>query len=482
MRDDERLEQLRMPPQSIEAEQAVIGGIMLAPNAYERVADMLRPEFFYRRDHQLIYRSIQELAEKNQPLDAVTLGEWFESMNMGHEIGGGAYLIELASTTPSAANIKAYAQIVRDKAMMRRLIEVGTTIVNNSFNPDGRTSTELVAEAESAVMAVDTEAQLEADTVQSGLEGLKRTVALLAHRREHAGELLGCTTSLDGLDEYTAGLQDDDLIILAARPSMGKSALMAQMRRAAAKYGRRPYTLSMEMGAEALYMRDIAALGRVDFDHVQRPRRATPAEMARMKDAIRTMKQWDWWLDDGVSLTVDKVVARLRRMKKQHNIGVAYIDYLQFFDLGPDIRQGIPHAVQQVTRKLKATAKELHIPIVLLSQLNRSVESRPDKRPNMSDLRESGAIEQDADMVLFLYRQGYYEKDWARDDPRQRVAEIIAAKVRNGQTGTVTTNWYGEHQLFTDLSYDSIPPNYYESKKPGRGFEAKPNHGLVVPK
>lgn len=475
--DDGQMMALRAPPAAIEAEQAVLGGCMLSNDAFDRISDMLVADDFYRRDHQLIFRAIQELAEKNKPYDAVTLGEWFDSQGLSEQVAGGAYLIDLASTTPSAANIKAYAEIVRDKAVLRKLIDAGTQIVNDGFDPNGRDSKDILAEAEQNVLAIANTGMTQ--DVESGLVVLKRTVDLLSQRRNFTGDLLGITTSLDLPDEMTAGLQDDDLIILAARPSMGKSALMAQMRRACAKEGKRPYTVSLEMSGEQLNMRDIAAVGGVDFDHVRRPRRANSEEMDRIRYAIREMKGYEWWFDQGTGLTADKLCARIRRMKKQFNIGAVYIDYLQFIDISPDVRQGIPHAVQQVTRKLKATAKALHIPIVLLSQLNRSVESRPDKRPIMADLRESGAIEQDADVIMFLYRKGYYERDWPKDDPRQKVAEVIVAKVRNGEVGSASVQWEGKYQRFDNLSFDTIPANYYESKSTERGFEPRQRTGLT---
>lgn len=457
------VEQLRVPPTSIEAEQAVLGGLMLAPDALDHVVDIVGEHDFYRRDHALIFRGIQELSEKNRPYDAVTLGEWFEAQGIAELVAGGAYLIQLASTTPSAANIKAYAEIVHDKAVLRRLIEVGTGIVNDGFLPDGRETAEILASAENAVLAVAGNKVISG--IETGKEGLVRAYLEMDRRRKLGDALLGVSTSLDELDESTNGLQDDDLIILAARPSMGKTAMMGQLRRQAAITGKRPLTFSMEMSAAQIYMRDVAALARVDYDKVQRPARMTPEETHRVGAAFAKMKDWVWWLDDGPPASVYQLAARIRRMKKQHDIGIVFIDYLQLIDISELLKAGYNTnaAIQEVTRTLKALAKLLHIPIVLLSQLNRSLEGRGDKRPGLSDLRESGAIEQDADLIMFLHRQGYFEKDWAKDDERQNVAEVIVGKARTGTVGRVTVQWQGKFQRFNNLSYENVPSNYSDT-------------------
>lgn len=476
-----RIEQLRVPPMSIEAEQAVLGGLMLAPDALDIVVDIVHESDFYRRDHQLIFKAISELADKNRPYDAVTLGEWFEAQGLAELVAGGAYLIQLASTTPSAANISAYAEIVRDKATLRQLIEVGTGIVNDGFQPDGRETTEILANAENAVLRIGGTGVIKG--VQTGKEGLVRTYVEMDRRRKLGDQLLGVSTSLDDLDEATNGLQDDDLIILAARPSMGKTALMGQLRRQAAITGRKPLTFSMEMSAPQIYMRDVAALARVDYAKVQRPDRMSEEETHRVGAAFAKMKDWEWWLDDSPPASVVQLAARIRRMKKQHDIGIVFIDYLQLIDISELLRAGYNTnaAIQEVTRTLKALAKLLHLPIVLLSQLNRGVEGRGDKRPNLSDLRESGAIEQDADLILFLHRQGYYEKDWARDDPRHNVAEVIVGKSRTGTVGPVSVQWQGQFQRFNNLSYENIPSNYRDQRTRSRNGFSKSGRSSFGP-
>lgn len=459
----------RVPPSSIEAEQAVLGGLLLSPEAFDVVAEKLTAEDFYRHDHQLIFRAITELAERKLPHDAVVLGDWFEAKGLSEYVAGGSYLIELASTTASAANIGAYADIVLDKSRLRRLIEVGTGIVNAAFHPDGRDSAEVLAEAEQSVFALGRNSVLA--QVQTGTEVLRRTAMEIARRRSAGpNALLGISTGINALDEMTLGLQGSDLIILAARPSMGKTAMMLHLRRIAATLGRRPYVIEMEMSGEQVMLRDIAAVGRVNFNRVKRPALASEDELARMREAIQKMRQWKWWMDDTSSMSVQQIAARARRMKRQHDIGILFIDYLQFIDINPYLQRGLKvhQALQEVTRTLKSLAKELRIPVVLLSQLNRQLETRGDKRPVMADLRESGAIEQDADLILFLHREGYYHRDtWAKDDPRHRQVEIIIGKARQGEVGKVDAEWDGAFQLFGDARFDSHTT--YQERR--RGFE-----------
>lgn len=484
-RSDSRIEQLRVPPQSVEAEQAVLGGIMLAHDAYDRIADKLSPEDFYRRDHQLIFQAIQTLAEKKRPYDAVTLGEWFQAQGLSEQVAGGAYLVELASTTPSAANIGAYSEIVRDKAVLRSMIEVGTTIVNDGFMPEGRETTDLQGEHEKLVMDIGRRiAGRIGARFTTGRSGMLRAINEMKRRWASETDLLGVTTGMDNLDEFTLGLEDGDLIVLAARPSMGKSALMLKMASAAARANKRPYVVSLEMSHEICQMRNFSREGRVDLKHIRNPKLMEEGEMERVLAAIALMEPWEWWIDDLPSPKIAQLCARIRRMKRQHDIGICYIDYLQFIDLGGGNGQrNDASLVQDVTRQLKALAKELRIPIVLLSQLNRGSESRTDKRPNMADLRQSGAIEQDADIIIFVYREEYYHPEWALDDPRRGIGELILAKQRNGETGTLYAYTDLKHQDFHALTREGVPAQYYEKegrnngRKSERGFSGGDRHG-----
>lgn len=450
-------------PSSVDSEQSVLGGIMLSDEAYHRVADILDTGDFFIESHQLIWRAIKFLSEKGKPVDSVTVGDFLVKRGYGHVVDGGSYLIDLVSNTPSAANIEAYAEIVKDKAILRSVIDAGKRIEKIGFDSGGDEAGDVLATAMQLVF--DLAKKDQPKMLNTGVEGLSNTVAEIERRMKAGDALLGMTTTLDDVDEAIGGLQDGDLIILAARPSMGKTAKALQVRRAAAKAGKRPLMFSMEMGESQVYMRDIAAEARVDYGKVQSPSQLDRSEMDRMQEAIARMQEWEWWLDTTPALTVDKIVARIRRMHALHGIGIVVIDYLQFIDLQQDKGVTTATAVQNVTRKLKAVAKELRIPIVLLSQLNRGLESRADKRPIMSDLRESGAIEQDADVIIFLHREGYYEKNWAEDDPRQNVVEVIIGKARTGRVGSHKATWLGRYQRFENLSYYDIPPEYIEMEK-----------------
>lgn len=451
-RSDNRIEQLRIPPQSVEAEQAVLGGLMLAPDAYDRVADLLVEQDFYRRDHQLIYRAIRELAEKNRPFDAVTLGEWFESQQLAEQIAGGAYLIELASTTPSAANIKAYADIVRDKAVLRQLIEVGTGIVNDGFQPEGRESSELLAKAEQDVFAIaEAGARGRADFVQI-TKAMADAFDVLQTRYANGGGITGMPTGYIEFDEMTAGLQPTDLIILAARPAMGKTTFALNIAEyAAIKSKKAVAVFSMEMSSAQLALRLISSNGRVNATRL-RTGMLEDEDWSRVTSAIRLLREAKIFIDDTPALSPDVLRAKARRLKREHDLGLIVIDYLQLMQV-PGNGENRATEISEISRSLKALAKELNVPVIALSQLNRSLETRTDKRPVMADLRESGAIEQDADMIVFIYRDEYYNKDAS---PDKGLAEIIIGKQRSGPTGSCKLKFFGEYTRFDNLSHDSI--------------------------
>lgn len=448
---DTRIEQLRVPPHSIEAEQAVLGGLMLAPEAYDRINDKLGSDDFYRRDHQLIYRAISELAERSRPYDAVTLGEWFESQGQAEMVAGGAYLVELASTTPSAANIVAYAEIVRDKAVMRQLIGVGTEIVNDGFQPDGRDSTELLANAEQKVFAI-AEAGARGRTDFTPVNAaLKDAFEVLRVRSESGGTITGLPTGFHEFDDMTAGLQPTDLLILAARPSMGKTTLALNMAENAALRTKKTVAVfSMEMSASQLAMRLISSIGRVNATRL-RTGQLEDEDWSRVTSAIYQLKATKIFIDDTPALSPDVLRSKARRLKREHDLGLIVIDYLQLMAV-PGNSENRATEISEISRSLKALAKELNVPVIALSQLNRSLETRTDKRPVMADLRESGAIEQDADVIVFIYRDEYYHKDSAD----KGLAEVIIGKQRNGPTGSVKLKFFGEFTKFENLAYDNI--------------------------
>jgi len=451
-RGDGRIEQLRVPPQSVEAEQAVLGGLMLAPEAYDRIADILVATDFYRRDHQLIYSAIRDLAEKNRPFDAVTLGEWFESHGKSGEIGGGAYLVELASTTGSAANIRAYADIVRDKAVLRQLIEVGTGIVNDAFVPEGRPTSEVLAKAEQDVFAIAEDgARGRMDFVPVN-DAMKEAFDVLQTRFASGGSITGLPTGYDEFDEMTAGLQPTDLLILAARPAMGKTTFALNIAEyAALKTKKAVAVFSMEMSASQLALRLISSNGRINATRL-RTGQLEDEDWSRVTSAIRMLKESKIFIDDTPALSPDILRAKARRLKREHDLGLIVIDYLQLMAV-PGNSENRATEISEISRALKGLAKELNLPVIALSQLNRSLESRTDKRPVMADLRESGAIEQDADIIVFIYRDEYYNKE---NSPDKGLAEIIIGKQRNGPTGSFKLKFFGEYTRFDNLAHDSV--------------------------
>ncbi|MEZ5437970.1 MAG: replicative DNA helicase [Lysobacteraceae bacterium] len=450
-----RLETARVPPNSVDAEQSVLGGLMLSPDKWDVIADRITEEDFYRRDHRLIFRAIAELAEGGKPFDAVTLGEWLESRNKDAEIGGSAYLIELASTTPSAANIKAYADIVREKSILRQLIEVGTDIVNDGYQPEGRSSAEVLEKAEQDVFRI-------AEAGSRGRQGfvringaLKDAFEVLQQRYTNRGQLTGLPTGLRDLDEMMSGLQSSDLIILAARPAMGKTSLALNMaQNAAIKTKKAAAVFSMEMSAPQLAFRLMSSLGRIDQSRLKTGN-LEDEDWPRVTSAISILSDAKIFIDDTPALSPIELRSRARRLAREHDLGVIVIDYLQLMQV-PGNKENRATEISEISRSLKALAKELNIPVIALSQLNRSLESRTDKKPVMADLRESGAIEQDADIILFIYRDEYYNKDSAE----KGVAEVIIGKHRNGPTGSVKLAFMGQYTLFADLSRDEFSGHF----------------------
>ncbi|MCK9538514.1 replicative DNA helicase [Dokdonella sp.] len=441
------VEALRVPPHSIEAEQAVLGGLMLAPEAWDRIADQLGEDDFYRRDHRLIFRAISELAQKGMPCDAVTLGDWFEAQDLAEMVGGSSYVIELANSTPSAANILAYAGIVRDKSVLRQLIDTGTEIVGDGFAPEGRSTQEILESAEQRVFRI-------AESGARGRKGfvpmkvaVKEAFDILHQRYENRGSITGLPTGFTDLDEMTAGLQPSDLIIVAARPSMGKTALSVNMAEYAALKTKKAVAIfSMEMSASQLAFRLMSSLGRINQQHL-RTGDLAEEEWPRVSSAISLLSEAKIFIDDTPALSPVELRARARRLKREHDLGLIVIDYLQLMAV-PGSKENRATEISEISRSLKALAKELNVPVIALSQLNRSLEQRTDKRPVMSDLRESGAIEQDADVILFIYREEVYDKD----SPKKGTAEIIIGKQRNGPIGSITLAFLGEYTKFENFT------------------------------
>lgn len=445
-----QLEPLRVPPHSIEAEQAVLGGLMIAPEMFDRINDRLTEHDFYRRNHQVIYRAVRELAAKEREFDVVMLGEWFESQGKIDLVAKGAYLIELVNTTPSAANIEAYAEIVREKAVLRQLIEVGTQIVNDCFQTEGRDSNELLALAEQSVFKIAEEgAQGRSDFVAMPL-ALKDAFEELRTRFESEGNITGLPTGYTEFDALTAGLQPTDLIILAGRPAMGKTTLALNIAEYAAIRSKKAVAIfSMEMSAMQLAMRLISSNGRINAQKLRTGQLEDP-DWVRVTAAIKMLKQTKIFIDDTPGVSPDVLRSKCRRLKRENDLGLVVIDYLQLMVV-PGSMENRATEISEISRSLKSLAKELKVPVIALSQLNRSLETRTDKRPVMADLRESGAIEQDADLITFIYRDDYYNKE---SSPDKGLAEIIIGKHRSGPTGSCKLKFFGEYTRFDNLTYD----------------------------
>jgi replicative DNA helicase len=442
-----RVDVLRVPPHSIEAEQSVLGGLMLVGEAWDQVADRLVEEDFYRREHRLIFRAIGQLAGAGQPCDAVTLGEWFERHGESANVGGVAYLAELANNTPSAANIAAYADIVRDKSVLRKLIEAGTQIAGDGFNPEGRGTPEILETAEQRVFKIAEAGARGRKQVVPVRQSVKEAVELLAQRYANRGQLNGLTTGFKDLDDLTSGMQRQDLVIVAGRPSMGKTAFALNIAEAVAMRAKQPVLVfSMEMSASQLAFRLISSMGRINQKDL-RSGELAEEEWPRVSQAASLLSESKIFIDDTPALSPGELRSRARRMMREHGLGLVVIDYLQLMQV-PGNKENRATEISEISRNLKAMAKELDVPVIALSQLNRALEQRNDKRPVMSDLRESGAIEQDADLILFIYRDEVYNKE----SNHKGVAEIIIGKQRNGPIDTIKLTFLGQYTKFENYA------------------------------
>jgi len=449
---DDSLESLKLPPHSVEAEQSVLGGLLLENEALDKIADILGPADFYRHDHRLIFDHIGRLIEHNRPADIVTVAESLENSAELSAVGGIAYLGALAQNTPTAANIRRYAEIVRERSVMRKLVEVGSGIAESAYSPQGRDAQQLLDEAEAKIFQIAEGGKRSSE----GFVDIKILLPQVADRidqlfqRDNPNDVTGVPTGFSDLDSMTSGFQPGDLIIVAGRPSMGKTAFSLNIaENVALDTGLPVAVFSMEMAATQLAMRMIGSVGRLD-QHRMRTGRLEDEDWVRLTTALGRLNDAPVFIDEGAGLSSFDVRARARRLHRQcGKLGLIVVDYLQLM-AAPAGRQGENRAteISEISRSLKALAKELDVPVVALSQLNRSVEQRPDKRPVMSDLRESGAIEQDADLILFIYRDEVYNSD----SPDKGTAEIIIAKQRNGPIGRVRLTFLGEHTRFENFA------------------------------
>ena len=458
---DEQLDSLKLPPHSIEAEQSVIGGLLLENEALDKVADILSAEDFYQFDHKTIFQHITKLIERNRPADIVTVAESLESTAELTQIGGIAYLGSLAQNTPTAANIRRYAEIVRERAIMRKLVTVGSGIAESAYSPNGRDAQQLLDEAEAKIFQIAEGGKRSSE----GFQDIKVLLPQVAERidmlfsRDNPSDVTGIPTGFSDLDSMTSGFQGGDLVIVAGRPSMGKTAFSINIAENVALDTGLPVAIfSMEMASTQLAMRMIGSVGRLD-QHRMRTGRLEDEDWEKLTTALGKLNEAPIFIDEGAALSSFDVRARSRRLHRQcGKLGLIVVDYLQLM-AAPAGRQGENRAteISEISRSLKALAKELDVPVVALSQLNRSVEQRPDKRPVMSDLRESGAIEQDADLILFIYRDEVYNPD----SSDKGTAEIIIAKQRNGPIGRVRLTFIGEHTRFENFANAGYVPDNY---------------------
>ncbi len=445
----QRVEDLKVPPHSLEAEQSVIGGLMLDNRAWDEVADIINENDFYRHDHALILRAIDALSEDGQPYDVVTVSEWLGARNELDSIGGLAYLSILANDTPTAVNVKAYANIVREYSVLRSLIQVGNEISASAFNTDGKPSKELLDEAERKVFQIAEQGAGNREGFEAINELLTRAVKRVDDMYRSGEAITGIATGFNNFDEKTSGLQKSDLIIVAGRPSMGKTSFAMNLAETAALNGELSVAVfSMEMPGEQLALRMMSSLGRIN-SHKLRTGKLDDQDWPRLSSSVNMLSRAKLFIDDTASLTPTDLRARTRRLKREHGLDLVIIDYLQLMQVSGSTENRATE-ISEISRSLKALAKELNVPIVALSQLNRSVEQRPDKRPVMSDLRESGSIEQDADVILFIYRDEVYNAESAD----KGIAELLIRKQRNGPIGTVRLAFLGEYTRFENLAHD----------------------------
>jgi replicative DNA helicase len=455
---DDDVARLRIPPHSVEAEQSVLGGLLLDNSAWDRVGDLLGESDFYRFEHRLIYTATSALVNASKPADVITVFEQLQSLGKAEDCGGLVYLNALAQSVPSAANIRRYAEIVRERSVLRKLVAASDEIATSAFNPQGRPVAQILDEAEGKIFRIGEEGSRS----RQGFQSMDQLVVALIDRvnelhENGAEEVTGVRTGFYDLDRLTAGLQAGDLIVLAARPSMGKTALALNIgEHVAVKEGLPVVVFSMEMGASQLALRMVGSLGRIDQNHL-RTGALRDDEWGRLSEAVEKLGKVSLFIDESGSLSPAELRARARRQARQcGQLGLIVVDYLQLMSGSDGNDENRATVIGEISRGLKSLAKELKCPVIALSQLNRSVESRTDKRPMMSDLRESGAIEQDADVIMFIYRDEYYNKD----SKEPGVAEIIIAKQRNGPTDTFKLTFLKPLTKFDNLAPGTVGSDY----------------------
>ena len=438
---------LKLQPQSIEAERSVIGALLISSDSWDGVAEVVAASDFYRPEHRAIFRQIALLVDRGEPVDVVTVSDRLLATGELDAAGGHTYLAELAEQTPTASNVRAYGKAVRERSVLRQLINAAQDIASAGFNPEGRSSEELVDEAERLIMQISESGQKAGGP--QGMEGLlKGAIDRIEELYNTGGYITGLTTGFIDLDRMTSGLQPSDLVIVAGRPSMGKTSFAMNLVENAALASDRPLMVfSMEMPAEQLVIRMLSSLGRIDQSRV-RTGKLEQDDWPKLASATEKLKGTQVFIDDTPALTPTELRSRVRKLvREQGDLGMIMVDYLQLMRVAGS-GEGRTAEISEISRSLKAIAKEFKVPVVALSQLNRSLEQRPNKRPVNSDLRESGAIEQDADVIMFIYRDEVYNED----SPDKGVAEIIIGKQRNGPIGSCRLSFQGQFTRFENLA------------------------------
>ncbi len=455
-RPSEVVSSSRLPPQAPEAEQSVLGGLLVDTRRWDEVADLVKSGDFYLRAHKEIFLAVKTLQEGGHPVDVVTTSEWLKNKGTLEQSGGLAYLGELANRTPGTTNVTAYARIVRERSVLRALLDAAAAISDKAYQPEGLDTEALIDFAEKAVFSIS-------DSDRRSLAGFQDIQGLLTQAVDRIEELFqsgagitGVSTGFKDLDNLTSGLQESDLVVIAGRPSMGKTSLAMNLAENAAVGSKLPVAVfSMEMPGQQLAMRMLSSLGRINAHRV-RTGQLHQEDWPRLTSAMGLLDQAPIFVDDSAALTPSELRSRVRRLTREHGkLGLVIVDYLQLMQTGESAENRTVE-VSNITRALKIIAKEAQVPVAVLSQLNRGLEQRPNKRPIMSDLRESGAIEQDADLILFIYRDEVYNED----SPEKGTAELIVAKQRNGPTGTVRLTFLGEFTRFENYAAPFETPDY----------------------
>ena len=459
---------LRTPPHSIEAEQSVLGGLMLDNMAWDKINDVVHEDDFYRYDHRLIFKTIMGLVDKAYPADVLTVFESLQNQGRLDEVGGMAYLNALVTGVSSAVNIRRYAEIVRDRSLLRKLVSASDNIAESALSPQGRDTNEIIDSAEKAILQVSQDGQrgnndfIELPVV---LKDVLETINEL-HDREHMDDVTGIATGFSTLDKMTSGLQKGDLVIVAGRPSMGKTSFAMNIaEHIAIEEGLPVAVFSMEMGAEQLGLRVLGSVGRINQNHL-RTGKLTDQDWEHLTVAIEKTRDTQLFIDETPALSALELRSRARRLHRTcGGLGLIMVDYIQLMS-APNNMENRQSQISEISRGLKSLARELDCPVIALSQLSRAVEQRPDKRPMMSDIRESGAIEQDADIIMFVYREEYYLQKDGESVNQQKLeeargkADIIIGKHRNGPTGVVKLAFYGEFTRFDNLAYSDDYADY----------------------